>query len=120
MAAISGLDGDVWYQGDAKAGGHHLDQGAKGCRLKGFIANRVNDAAGLQGVAAKAMAVLHHQQLHTGEVVAGDAVASAQRMVARHRHQDRVFRNLHRFDIAQVIRPQVRYECRANQSKQVM
>jgi hypothetical protein len=68
-------------KGDAKTGGDHLDEGAQGGCLKGFVTNRIDNAAGLEGVAVEA-AVLHHEQLRAGKVVAVKAVASAEGLVA--------------------------------------
>src|SRR5258708_35240347 len=55
-------------------------------------------------MAAQAMPVLDQEQLFTGQVITLHHLVMGQRMVARHRYDDWIFRDLHRLDIAKSVR----------------
>src|SRR6202043_111923 len=55
-------------------------------------------------MAAQAMSVLNQEQLFAGQVITAHHLVMAERMGARHRYDDWVFRDLHHLDIAKFIR----------------
>src|SRR5712675_3504962 len=55
-------------------------------------------------MAAQAMPVLDQEQLLTGQVITLHCLVMGKRMVARHRYDDWIFRDLHRLDIAKSVR----------------
>src|SRR5712671_4263046 len=55
-------------------------------------------------MAAQAMPVLDQEQLFTGQVITLHHHVMGKRMVARHRYDDWIFRDLHRLDIAKSVR----------------
>src|SRR3979490_2337397 len=50
------------------------------------------------------MSVLDQEQLLTGQVITAPPLATAQRVVAAPRYDDRIFRDFHRLDIAKFVR----------------
>src|SRR3984885_6466046 len=55
-------------------------------------------------MASQAMTVLNQKQLLTRQVITAYHFVVAKRMVARHRHDDWIFRDFHNLDIAKVVR----------------
>src|SRR3977135_4649543 len=55
-------------------------------------------------MAAQTMPVLDQEQLLMRQVITAYHLVMAKRMVARHRYDDRIFRDFHRLDIAKVVR----------------
>src|SRR5260370_35133561 len=55
-------------------------------------------------MAAQAMSVLDQEQLLAGQVITAYHLLMAERMVARHRYDDWIFRDFHRLDIAKFVR----------------
>jgi hypothetical protein len=49
---------------------------------------------------AQAMSVLDQEQLLAGQVITAYHLVMAERMVARHRYDDWIFRDLHHLDVA--------------------